>query len=1005
MLQWLIKHDFVFTCENFTDKQFNVPGYYVISGKSKAPNRGGVALIIRNYLVDHLLNVDISTEEQIWFTFDFLPNVSFGGVYIAPASSSYYCESDLAAVQSKCITRKTPINIFGGDLNGKFCMKDLQSIVKDRPSCSYVNVNTPKSDKTGTGLTSLCIDCDMVPLNHLKSNEAQFTGGLTYREGKRWISEVDWFICSFEAVSAISSLEIDNSLSVPSDHAPISITINCEPLLSPKVEPLLYRSFQLGSHTVSDKPKSCMPPGVPKKRRQVKSSDVNRNNFVEKINESFPPDFESQDIDSISQQFSDTMYFAAKSSLKPRESDSNRARVSQPSVDEHKRWKRILNTNDDKFLWKAVNWKGDIDFNVNEEATPTDEEFKHHLENLFYPDGEEPLNVDELLADYNTTIPLLDSEITPEEVNHVIFKQVKPNKSSGPDGVSPGLFHMLPAEWLLYLTMLLNIVFFGFYPASWMYAKLIMLFKKGNRLMCDNYRGISVINSITKIYDYVLYNRLSKWWQPDREQAGAQPKRGCTEHLVTLRLLINYSLNKKVKLFIAFIDFSKAYDRVPRKLMIAILKQLGCGLVMLAALVYMYKVTHSILGVAVISAVIGVRQGSPTSCFFFILYVNVLIRKIKLESGPDSFLEWLHLLMLMDDTVIFASSRERLILKLNILDNYCQTHGMQMNESKTKFMVINGSGSDMLPIKLSDITMKICQFYVYLGSIFTADGSTDTSLRAHAKDKKCHLNKLLIFLAKNRDMPFVIKRKVFEAAFNSAILYGAECWLNADLRPMELLYISAVKALLGVRQSTPNKICLVEAGMLPLKALVLQKQKIFLDKMLRERSEMEDDPLMFALKLTENRNPKMNKCINDLKNRVNYADVNTVKHYVANSTTTRFVTYTNINSDMSMHNAYARRYDRYNVIPEVYRLAFTRMRTSSHRLRIETGRWAKLEREQRLCKCRQAVGDEAHVLTQCTLTQSLRDNFYGPVNFPDILYNASLIEDFKFIYDVLKISE
>ena len=56
MLQWLIKHDFVFTCENFTDQKFYVPGYHVIPRKSKAPNRGGVALIIRNYSFNHLLN-------------------------------------------------------------------------------------------------------------------------------------------------------------------------------------------------------------------------------------------------------------------------------------------------------------------------------------------------------------------------------------------------------------------------------------------------------------------------------------------------------------------------------------------------------------------------------------------------------------------------------------------------------------------------------------------------------------------------------------------------------------------------------------------------------------------------------------------------------------------------------------------------------------------------------------------------------------------------------------
>ena len=192
--------------------------------------------------------------------------------------------------------------------------------------------------------------------------------------------------------------------------------------------------------------------------------------------------------------------------------------------------------------------------------------------------------------------------------------------------------------------------------------------------------------------------------------------------------------------------------------------------------------------------------------------------------------------------------------------------------------------------------------------------------------------------------------------------------------------------------------------MLPLKVLVLQKQSIFINKMVRERSEMDDDPLIFALNLTEKLNPKMRKYINNLKDRVNYADINTDKHIVANATTTRYTTYTNINNDMSMHNVYARKYDRVSFIPEIYRLAFTRMRTSSHRLRIETGRWSRLEREDRLCKCRMGVGDEAHALTQCSLTEDIRQS-YGPVSYPELLANASTIKDFKYIYDVLKLSE
>ena len=63
----------------------------------------------------------------------------------------------------------------------------------------------------------------------------------------------------------------------------------------------------------------------------------------------------------------------------------------------------------------------------------------------------------------------------------------------------------------------------------------------------------------------VLNNRLSAWLTIDSAQAGAQKRRGCIEHILALRLLINYVKCHKLKLFIVFVDFQKAYDNVPRK--------------------------------------------------------------------------------------------------------------------------------------------------------------------------------------------------------------------------------------------------------------------------------------------------------------------------------------------------------------------------------------------------------------------------------------------------------
>ena len=57
----------------------------------------------------------------------------------------------------------------------------------------------------------------------------------------------------------------------------------------------------------------------------------------------------------------------------------------------------------------------------------------------------------------------------------------------------------------------------------------------------------------------ILCSRLEQWFKPFREQAGAKKGRGCIEQIVTLRILCDYAKKKKSKLFITFVDFSKAY--------------------------------------------------------------------------------------------------------------------------------------------------------------------------------------------------------------------------------------------------------------------------------------------------------------------------------------------------------------------------------------------------------------------------------------------------------------
>ncbi len=153
-------------------------------------------------------------------------------------------------------------------------------------------------------------------------------------------------------------------------------------------------------------------------------------------------------------------------------------------------------------------------------------------------------------------------------------------------------------------------------------------------------------------------------------------------------------------------DFTQAYDKVPRDKLFYILKRLGCGSVMLLAVVAMYKVTECMVGMAIVTASVGVRQGCSTSCLLFVIFVNDLITLIKNNCCADGFLVWLHVLVLMSDTVLLSTSRAAMLSKVRILKDFCDTHDMEVNLKKTKFFVINGNDEDRQPLDAGGLVVE-----------------------------------------------------------------------------------------------------------------------------------------------------------------------------------------------------------------------------------------------------------------------------------------------------------
>ena len=637
---FLANCDIIYINEVKTSLDISIPGYVAYKSKNVVGNaslRGGTVVMVRNHLSTQVYNIDNSILDQVWFQLKCFPSLMFAFCYIPPTDSTYFSHNLFSNIHDKMSDYKNYKNLcIIGDVNARFG-KSVRNIPSrstniDIQSCSYPIIPDDITSPNDSAyiLSSICVDNDLIVLNNVKTAMAHFPSQKTFKRRNQWVSELDTVVTSYEMLNYFDQFTVHQTDWLPSNHAPISINLKC-----PKVnlDLLLTRAENLGGHGSLFGRETCKQTV----NRPVKYEQVDISAFSDMIGNIPIPIINNNDVNTIANDISESIYNCVRS-CSSRNPTQSRPNSNIHSNSYHSRWDQLLHDPDDSRVWKALDWKGEFIDNNNSgnQSSPSDAEFKELYEVQInqYVNANDIYNSD---INHVTTIPLLDNHLIPLEVTGQI-KKLKPDKSSGPDGIPPGIYKLLNFEWIMLLTTLFNLIFSNaIYPVQWSNAKLFMLFKRGNRNDPNNYRGISVINSIAKIFDMILCSRLEQWFKPYREQAGAQKGRGCIEQIVTLRILCDYAKKKKSKLFITFVDFSKAYDVVPRHMLFELLRKLGCGAAMLAMIVAMYSVTKNILGTALITTLIGVRQGSPTSCLLFIIYVNELIKLIKETCEPEGF--------------------------------------------------------------------------------------------------------------------------------------------------------------------------------------------------------------------------------------------------------------------------------------------------------------------------------------------------------------------------------
>ena len=254
--------------------------------------------------------------------------------------------------------------------------------------------------------------------------------------------------------------------------------------------------------------------------------------------------------------------------------------------------------------------------------------------------------------------------------------------------------------------------------------------------------------------------------------------------------------------------------------------------------------------------------------------------------------------------------------------------------------------------------------------------------------------KYLNFVRCNKLAPVKVKLKVFEACVTSTLLYNCEAFGKNVPKDLENYYFRLLKCALGVRANTPNNIVLIESGMLPVRALIYRRQLKFYR---RYKSNLVNGTV---------RKEIFDKLLVENIGFINHYELLDQTYSNVDHITSHFQQ--NLRSDIQSCNSIDSHYKHYiymKLNPDLKRSDFiynlnscddviTRFRLGSHSLPIETGRWLRVKREDRLCKFCNVFGDEYHFIYDCSLID--RSDFPDlPPELCDLWNYSNIVEFFR----------
>ena len=429
----------------------------------------------------------------------------------------------------------------------------------------------------------------------------------------------------------------------------------------------------------------------------------------------------------------------------------------------------------------------------------------------------------------------LDSEPTKEELSKAI-KDLANGKAAGVDCIPPEIIKCGEPTLLEPLHKLLCLFWReGHVPQDMRNAKIVTLYKnRGDRSDCNNYRGISLLSTVGKVFARVVLSRLqilANRIYPE-SQCGFRSERSTIDMIFSVRQLQEKCREQHMPLYIAFIDLTKAFDLVSRSGLFELLRKIGCPPRLLNIIVSFHEhmkgmVNYDGENSEPFTVKSGVKQGCVLAPTLFSIFFSMLlsyafknsVEGIHLHTRSDGKLFNLARLkaktkvrpvliremLFADDAAVTSHSEEGIQQLISQFAHVCNEFGLTISIKKTK--VMDQDVPAQPSIYINQEVLENTDNFTYLGSTITSNLSLHKEIDIRIAKASATMSKLSKKVWDNNKLSLKTKIKVYQACVISTLLYSSESWTTYTRQEnrLESFHLRCLRRILRITWKTESR--------------------------------------------------------------------------------------------------------------------------------------------------------------------------------------------------------